>query len=55
LALHRHEPVFILLQGSTLLSAAVILVLVHRYRGIVCLAHALAARETARDTFGADD
>jgi len=54
LAVHRHDPVFILLQASTLLSALVIVVLVHRYRGMVCLAHALAARETARDRFGAD-
>jgi len=40
LAVHRRDPVFILLQLSTLTSAAVILVLVHRYRGMVCEAHA---------------
>ena len=47
LALHRHDPVFILLQVSTLLSASVIVVLVHRYRGMICETHALAAREAA--------
>jgi lipid-A-disaccharide synthase-like uncharacterized protein len=35
LALHRHDIVFILLQVSSLTSAAVILVLAHRYRGLV--------------------
>ncbi len=40
LAVHRRDLVFILLQFSTLTSAAVILVLVHRYRGTVCEAHA---------------
>jgi uncharacterized protein with PQ loop repeat len=54
LALHRHDPVFVLLQVSTLLSAAVIVVLVHRYRGLVCETHALAALETARRRLGAD-
>jgi lipid-A-disaccharide synthase-like uncharacterized protein len=39
LALHRHDIVFILLQVSSLTSAAVILVLAHRYRGLVCEAH----------------
>jgi lipid-A-disaccharide synthase-like uncharacterized protein len=43
LALHRRDPVFILLQLSTLLSATAIVVLVHRYRGMVCAAHAFAA------------
>jgi lipid-A-disaccharide synthase-like uncharacterized protein len=55
LALHRDDPVFILLQVSTLLSAAVIVVLVHRYRGMMCATHALAAREAARRRLGADD
>jgi uncharacterized protein with PQ loop repeat len=41
-ALHRHDPVFILLQLSTLLSATVIVVLVHRYRGMVCATHSAA-------------
>src|SRR5438876_1122301 len=47
LALHRHDAVFILLQLSTLTSATVILFLVHRYRGLVCAAHALAYRRAA--------
>jgi lipid-A-disaccharide synthase-like uncharacterized protein len=54
LAIHRHDPVFILLQVSTLLSATVIVVLVHRYRGMICETHARAAREAARDRLGAD-
>ena len=54
LALHRHDPVFILLQVSTLLSAAVIVVLVHRYRGMLCATHALAAREAALRRLGTD-
>ncbi|MGZ4419506.1 MAG: hypothetical protein ACXVRV_15225 [Gaiellaceae bacterium] len=39
LALHRHDVVFILLQISSLTSATVILVLAHRYRGLVCHTH----------------
>jgi lipid-A-disaccharide synthase-like uncharacterized protein len=39
LALHRHDIVFVLLQVSSLVSAAVILVLAHRYSGLVCAAH----------------
>jgi lipid-A-disaccharide synthase-like uncharacterized protein len=39
LALHRHDPVFILLQISSLISAAAILFLAHRYRGLICEAH----------------
>jgi lipid-A-disaccharide synthase-like uncharacterized protein len=39
LALHRHDPVFILLQVSSLISATAILVLAHRYRGLICEAH----------------
>jgi uncharacterized protein with PQ loop repeat len=54
LAVHRQDPVFILLQLSTLTSATVIVVLVRRYRGMVCLTHALAARETVRRRLGAD-
>ena len=48
LALHRHDPLFILFQFTTLLSATVIVVLVHRYHGMVCATHALAARDAAR-------
>ena len=40
LALHRRDPVFILLQISSLTSAAIILSLAHRYRGMSCRAHA---------------
>lgn len=40
-ALHRHDLVFILLQISSLTSAAIILVLAQRYRGLACEAHAL--------------
>ena len=43
LAMHRHDPVFMLLQGCSLTSAALILFLVHRYRGLVCDAHAPVA------------
>ena len=39
LAVHRHDAVFILLQISSLLSAAVILFLSRRYCGLVCDAH----------------
>jgi lipid-A-disaccharide synthase-like uncharacterized protein len=41
LALHRRDLVFILLQVSSLTSAALILALAQRYRGLVCEAHAL--------------
>lgn len=53
-AVHRHDPVFILLQVSTLMSATVIVVLVRRYRGMICVTHALAAREAARARLGTD-
>ena len=45
LAVHRHDPVFILLQISSLTSAAAILVLAHRYRGLVCEAHLRSVAE----------
>jgi lipid-A-disaccharide synthase-like uncharacterized protein len=38
-ALDRQDPVFIVLQLNTLLSAAVILFLARRYRGMVCSGH----------------
>jgi lipid-A-disaccharide synthase-like uncharacterized protein len=41
LAVHRRDLVFILLQVSSLTSAAIILSLARRYRGMVCEAHAL--------------
>jgi lipid-A-disaccharide synthase-like uncharacterized protein len=40
LAVHRRDPVFILLQASSLASATAILVLAHRYRGLACDVHA---------------
>lgn len=40
LALHRRDPVFILLQISNLTSTAIILFLSWRYRGLVCETHA---------------
>jgi uncharacterized protein with PQ loop repeat len=49
LALHRHDAVFILLQLSTLTSATVIVFLVHRYRGMVCAAHARAYSRAVAD------
>jgi lipid-A-disaccharide synthase-like uncharacterized protein len=48
LAVHRHDPVFVLLQASSLTSATVILFLARRYRGMVCELHAhLAPSRTA--------
>jgi lipid-A-disaccharide synthase-like uncharacterized protein len=40
LALHRHDPVFIALQASSLTSTALIVFLTHRYRGMSCEGHA---------------
>lgn len=40
LALHRRDPVFILLQVSNLSSTAAIAYLAYRYRGRVCETHA---------------
>src|SRR3954469_9516968 len=54
LALHRHDPVFVLLQLSTLTSALIILFLVRRYRGMVCAAHALAYGHATPGRVGAD-
>ena len=45
LAVHRRDPVFILLQVSSLMSAAIILALAQRYRGMACETHAVR-RET---------
>jgi lipid-A-disaccharide synthase-like uncharacterized protein len=57
LALHRHDPVFITLQTSSLSSTALILLLTHRYRGMVCEAHAhvRANDPSGRDTAGDRD
>jgi uncharacterized protein with PQ loop repeat len=40
LAVHRRDPVFILLQIANLTSTAVILFLSWRYRGMLCALHA---------------
>jgi uncharacterized protein with PQ loop repeat len=40
LAVHRGDPVFIMLQATTFVSAAVILFLALRYRGLACQTHA---------------
>jgi lipid-A-disaccharide synthase-like uncharacterized protein len=46
-ALERRDLVFILLQVSSLASAATILLLARKYRGLVCEAHARAPAATA--------
>ena len=43
LAMERGDPVFILLQASSLLSAALILFLARKYRGMACETHASPA------------
>jgi lipid-A-disaccharide synthase-like uncharacterized protein len=45
LAVHRRDPVFILLQTCTLTSAAVILILARRYKGSLCRFHARTGTE----------
>jgi lipid-A-disaccharide synthase-like uncharacterized protein len=55
LALHRHDPVFIALQASSLTSAAVIVLLAHRYRGMVCETHAHLRADDPRRRSRADD
>ena len=49
LAFHRHDLVFILLQVSSLTSAAIILSLAQRYRGMVCATHARGYPRTRVD------
>jgi lipid-A-disaccharide synthase-like uncharacterized protein len=39
LAVHRRDPVFMMLQASSLTSAGLILFLARRYRGMVCANH----------------
>jgi lipid-A-disaccharide synthase-like uncharacterized protein len=39
-AVHRRDPIFVLLQTCTLASAIVTLVLARRYRGMACESHA---------------
>jgi hypothetical protein len=43
-ALQREDPVFILLQISSLTSAAIILFLARRYRGMACETHFVRSR-----------
>ena len=47
LALHRRDLVFVLLQLSTLTSAAIILTLAHKYRGLSCPTHAVGLQPRA--------
>jgi lipid-A-disaccharide synthase-like uncharacterized protein len=49
LALYRRDPVFVLLQVSTLTSAAIILYLASKYRGMVCAYHAHAFSTARQD------
>jgi lipid-A-disaccharide synthase-like uncharacterized protein len=55
LALYRRDPVFILLQLSTLTSAAIILYLASKYRGLICAfhAHAFSTAQQERSDTGA--
>ncbi len=61
LALHRRDPVFVLLQLSSLTSATLIVFFASRYRGMVCPTHMHLARELAAegrpapDTLAADE
>jgi lipid-A-disaccharide synthase-like uncharacterized protein len=55
LALHRHDPVFIALQASSLSSTAAILILAHRYRGMVCESHAHLRSEASTGPRSAGD
>ena len=48
LAIHRGDSVFILLQISSMTSAAIILFLAYRYRGMVCDYHAHLALRGVR-------
>jgi lipid-A-disaccharide synthase-like uncharacterized protein len=48
-AVHRGDPVFILLQLSSLTSAAIILILARRYRGMVCATHAAGFKPQNRN------
>ena len=50
-ALYRQDPVFILLQASTLTSAAIVLFLAHKYRGMVCAFHARQGRAESRTSY----
>jgi lipid-A-disaccharide synthase-like uncharacterized protein len=49
LAIHRRDLVFILLQVTSMTSAALILSLARRYRGMVCGFHALGRSNGASE------
>lgn len=52
LAFHRRDPVFILLQVSSMTSAAIILALAQRYRGLLCQTHAFPVLRPTPTTDG---
>ena len=54
LALYRRDPVFIALQATSLSSAAVIVVLARRYRGMFCETHAYMRPENRIGTRGVE-
>jgi hypothetical protein len=55
LALYRLDPVFIALQATSLTSAAVIVVLARRYRGMFCESHAYMRPGHRIDTRAGED
>jgi hypothetical protein len=55
LAVYRRDPVFIALQATSLSSAAVIVVLANRYRGMFCEAHAYMRPENRTRAVEAPD
>lgn len=55
LALYRRDPVFIALQATSLTSAAVIVVLARRYRGMFCESHAYMRPENRIGTRVSED
>ena len=55
LALYRRDPVFIALQATSLSSAAVIVVLARRYRGMFCETHAYMRPEYRMGGRGVED
>ncbi|HET6682982.1 MAG TPA: PQ-loop repeat-containing protein [Gaiella sp.] len=55
LALYRRDPVFIALQTTSLTSAAVIVVLARRYRGMFCETHAYMRPENRIGTHAVAD
>jgi lipid-A-disaccharide synthase-like uncharacterized protein len=55
LALYRRDPVFIALQATSLGSAAVIVILARRFRGMFCETHAYLRPYHATGARSADD